>query len=896
MPVQDKPTLKEYFETGDVPTELQYIDLIDTMVTSAEISGNATRLVSGGIVWISGLTYRTVNLVFEVNGAQFSSNGFDVVLSAADATNPRIDVIYGDDTGAILVKEGTPLPVPVKPELEESYQLELTFAIISALATQPDDVGITDVYLEDVGQPTEYDITENTGGVRIDVADASTPISGAVSIKTIADLNTGDEVTAVHATAVQVVDFTYLKQSIKSLRDWGNDHIEVRLLSGVTQIASTLINKNNIDVSDLVTVQDLTLFKSSFGTFTGTEFDSIVFWHKSTNKILYVLDDISIQTGVVVTPPITVKTPIENLPYADLSALVADQVNQSNLYIQEVTDASGFTTVTSGRAWVRYKGTTVGDETDYIIVSSSENGTDYAEWAQYTGTRIGADLTVLLGDYDGSAEGTMIKIDDAARTISIGDVTSVNDGTFLKIDDSNGSFDFNADINLLTGKTFTLGVSQITESSGILNINNDGLIIIGRGGGFLSTSNITLNAAIGVLVSTVLTSYTLTGAAINNTVTLSNAAATALTIPTNASLAFPINSKITLINLGVGVVTVGGAGVTINQNIGGLTMAQNDKRTLIKVDTDTWLLSGSGGGDALTTNPLSQFAATTSAQLAGVLSDETGSGLAVFATDPTITSPIINTSISGSAILDEDDFASDSDTQVATQQSTKAYVDAVEASISLLQTSSTITVSRDGLLTDADGLNISTASADVTITVPLNAVVAYPIGTILQYKREGTGNVIMAYDGTGEAAQTYYDNQVITIRKTATDIWGVLNPPQPKLETIEIPTSDLTTALTVGFSLGFHRMTFSMQITDVRLVLLDAGTVTGMTVDINKNGGTILSTKLTTDATESTSTTATTPYVLSSSTLADGDILLVDHDVVPTVGLGAAIQIIGYRL
>ena len=47
-----------------------------------------------------------------------------------------------------------------------------------------------------------------------------------------------------------------------------------------------------------------------------------------------------------------------------------------------------------------------------------------------------------------------------------------------------------------------------------------------------------------------------------------------------------------------------------------------------------------GGGDALTTNPLSQFAATTSAQLYGVLSDETGSAtgtpLAVFNQAPQI--------------------------------------------------------------------------------------------------------------------------------------------------------------------------------------------------------------------------------------------------------------------
>ncbi len=42
-----------------------------------------------------------------------------------------------------------------------------------------------------------------------------------------------------------------------------------------------------------------------------------------------------------------------------------------------------------------------------------------------------------------------------------------------------------------------------------------------------------------------------------------------------------------------------------------------------------------GGGDALTSNPLSQFASTTSAQFAGVISDETGSGKVVLQTDAT---------------------------------------------------------------------------------------------------------------------------------------------------------------------------------------------------------------------------------------------------------------------
>lgn len=53
--------------------------------------------------------------------------------------------------------------------------------------------------------------------------------------------------------------------------------------------------------------------------------------------------------------------------------------------------------------------------------------------------------------------------------------------------------------------------------------------------------------------------------------------------------------------------------------------------------------SAAGSGDALTTNPLSQFAATASAQLAGVISDETGTNSLVFASGPTLINPTANT-------------------------------------------------------------------------------------------------------------------------------------------------------------------------------------------------------------------------------------------------------------
>lgn len=69
----------------------------------------------------------------------------------------------------------------------------------------------------------------------------------------------------------------------------------------------------------------------------------------------------------------------------------------------------------------------------------------------------------------------------------------------------------------------------------------------------------------------------------------------------------------------------------------------------IKTVNSTTLL-GSGNlavGDALVANPLSQFASTTSSQLLGVISDETGSGNSVFATSPTLVTPLLGTPTSG---------------------------------------------------------------------------------------------------------------------------------------------------------------------------------------------------------------------------------------------------------
>jgi hypothetical protein len=65
-----------------------------------------------------------------------------------------------------------------------------------------------------------------------------------------------------------------------------------------------------------------------------------------------------------------------------------------------------------------------------------------------------------------------------------------------------------------------------------------------------------------------------------------------LTIPTDASVAFPIGTQISILQTGASQVTVGGAGVTINGTPGLKLRAQWSGATLVKRATDTWVALG----------------------------------------------------------------------------------------------------------------------------------------------------------------------------------------------------------------------------------------------------------------------------------------------------------------
>ena len=116
-------------------------------------------------------------------------------------------------------------------------------------------------------------------------------------------------------------------------------------------------------------------------------------------------------------------------------------------------------------------------------------------------------------------------------------------------------------------------------------------------------------------------------------------------------------------------------------------------------------------------------------------------------------------------------------------------------------------------------------------------------------------------------------------------------------EVILLACSDETTDLTTGTGKVSFRMPFAMTVTGVSASCQTAPVGSTIICDINEGGSTILSTKLSIDASEKTSTTAASAAVISDTALANDAEITVDIDQIgsSTAGKGLKVKIEGYR-
>lgn len=117
-----------------------------------------------------------------------------------------------------------------------------------------------------------------------------------------------------------------------------------------------------------------------------------------------------------------------------------------------------------------------------------------------------------------------------------------------------------------------------------------------------------------------------------------------------SSLATVDNTGLGTFPGGVTIATSGVGVLTLLEGAAPGAPASAGQHNLYMDSSDSKFKSQKNGGSVITyvrtADNLAALAATTSVQLAGVLSDETGSGAAVFATTPTITTPVISGAIS----------------------------------------------------------------------------------------------------------------------------------------------------------------------------------------------------------------------------------------------------------
>ena len=201
----------------------------------------------------------------------------------------------------------------------------------------------------------------------------------------------------------------------------------------------------------------------------------------------------------------------------------------------------------------------------------------------------------------------------------------------------------------IAGDTGTDGIALLTET----------LTFVGGTG---ITSSVTANTVTFDIDSTVATltgTQTLTNKTINlanNTLTATSAQLAAAVTDETGSGSLVFATSPTLITPVLGVATATSINkMAITAPATGSTLAVADGKTFTASNTLTLtgtdgssVAFGNGGTVAYTANKLSAFASTTSTELAGVISDETGSGSLVFATSPTLVTPTLGAALATS--------------------------------------------------------------------------------------------------------------------------------------------------------------------------------------------------------------------------------------------------------
>ena len=566
-------------------TDADTITITNTS-TGTTYSQAAVTTTGGALLRLSGSDSTTDDVKF--------ASGTAVTVAYTDANTITID---HNDTSTLLGAQGS---AGIAAITVDTYGHVTAVTTATYLTTQSSDFGTITVTDTDTGYTwattgsAVADTTADTitfvdgGGIDIDVDTAS----DAIRIQHT-DTSTVSNLSATSRTYVSALTFdTY-------------GHV-----TAYSTAAETVTDTNTTyDISSVTTTGGALLRLTAGGSGSGT--DDVKFASGTNVTVAYTdANTITISSTDTNTTSLPIKdsggsaqftaTDTTGLRFAGAGIASVSYTSATQLVTITATEADTLDTVT-GRGATTSNNITVGDiAVNGGDITTSQTTFGLIDTTATTVNAFGATTTLNLG-YDGTAAST--------TNISTGDVAAS------------------------TTKTVNIGTGGVATAIANINIGTT----VG-GTTTIASPNITLSS-LSPTATTATHYYVQTASGDILPKTLANAKTEIVTTAAVNSAAATTVGTITsgtwqgtIISPTYGGTGVNNASRTITLNTGNLTLAADSGGSSVTVPASGTL--------AVTSNKLSVFAATTSSELAGVISDETGTGVLVFGTAPTFTTTI----------------------------------------------------------------------------------------------------------------------------------------------------------------------------------------------------------------------------------------------------------------
>jgi hypothetical protein len=267
---------------------------VDSLNSVKSLSGSYYGIISGGIVTYSGTgyTYYVSACKYMIGGVVYNSRDTSITLTAADATDPRIDLFAVDTLNRVVKITGTAAATPLTPQVDPASQIALTTGItLPPTSTTPTGTSSTLIYDEN----TEW----TTGGTAtVDFNNTAQPYHGTKDAY-VSAYSKNSNLTFTNGSTV-TVSGQILRLFIRLNNS--NYSFQVQFFNGSTAVSSIVTAPVNNSLFG--SYQNISIPLSSF-SWSSTVFNKLVVTMTGKGTAgTYYLDYVSIESGTpIVTPP-----------------------------------------------------------------------------------------------------------------------------------------------------------------------------------------------------------------------------------------------------------------------------------------------------------------------------------------------------------------------------------------------------------------------------------------------------------------------------------------------------------------------------------------------------------------------------------------------------------------